>query len=584
MSIQRAFVPVALAAALFTACGGGGQPATPDVATQAAAAGRLPLPAAPPSSPATPVPPVAQANTANASSGVGSNVSQFNYWSAEFAFKDAFRRARAWSCTGTCTYDADGWPLSGQSATTLFADLAGKYPAGRYVTLYDAAAGASITYGGQATKNAALSRPGRDVVDVVASGVLTMTVNGAVRRIRMLFPGGDCGNAFSHAASAADCPVPALFQSHEQTHAAQPFHGLFLAKMARYKSVRYLWWMLPDPYVKTPRLSAPVAWSQRPKVGDAIWFNRGVPLEYLVQLANTLGADPWFTLPHLANDLLGDNAADPYVRQFATYVRDHLAPNLKAYVEYSNEVWNGGPGGYEQANYAEERGLALGLSADRNQARFRYQAQQSVRLFGIWNGVFGDRGTRRVVRVLAAQGGNPWTGLQLMDWQDAYREADALAGAPYIDIPMPDQATVAAYTLDQLFDYINGARLPQIFTMVRANLANAGARVNSLGRPLEYVAYEGGQHLVELGPHQSNAQMNRLLDAANRDARMGQVYRELMTQWKASGGHLFEHFVNVMQYRAGGVGRFGLLESMLDNTSAKFDALMAFISENPKWW
>jgi hypothetical protein len=189
-----------------------------------------------------------------------------------------------------------------------------------------------------------------------------------------------------------------------------------------------------------------------------------------------------------------------------------------------------------------------------------------------------------VVRVLAAQGGNPWTGIQLMDWQDAYKEADALSGAPYIDISAADQNTVASYTVDQLFDYINNVRLPVIYTAMRQNIENATSRINSLGRPLEYVAYEGGQHLVELGANQTNANMNRILDAANRDARMGTVYTNLLTTWKQSGGHLFEHFVNTMQYSAGGVGRFGLLESILQDSSPKYDAVMAFIRTNPKWW
>jgi hypothetical protein len=288
--------------------------------------------------PVTP-PPVSgsgQVNTANANSGLGTNVSQFNYWSAEISFKDAFRRARNWVCSGSCTYDTNGWPVTGRSETVLFAGLANKYPNGQYISLYDAASGGTITYSGSAVKNTALSRPGRDVVDVnSANGNLSIVVNGNVRNIRLIFPGGDCGDIFTYAASASDCSAGA-YRSNEQTYESQPFHSLYLSKMKNYKSIRYLWWMLADPYVKIPRLTTPIAWANRPKPTDAIWFNKGVPVEYMVQLANTLNADPWFGIPHLANDLLSDNPSDPYVRQFATYVRDHLNPNLKSYVEYSN--------------------------------------------------------------------------------------------------------------------------------------------------------------------------------------------------------------------------------------------------------
>ena len=49
--------------------------------------------------------------------------------------------------------------------------------------------------------------------------------------------------------------------------------------------------------------------------------DNGGSIEYLVQLANTVGANPWVNMPHAADD--------QYVRQFATYVKQHLRPDLK---------------------------------------------------------------------------------------------------------------------------------------------------------------------------------------------------------------------------------------------------------------
>ena len=40
------------------------------------------------------------------------------------------------------------------------------------------------------------------------------------------------------------------------------------------------------------------AWKDRPKVSDARWSGKGVPLEIMVELANRLKTEPWFTLPH----------------------------------------------------------------------------------------------------------------------------------------------------------------------------------------------------------------------------------------------------------------------------------------------
>lgn len=73
----------------------------------------------------------------------------------------------------------------------------------------------------------------------------------------------------------------------------------------------------------------------------------------MAALANALHADAWFTMPHLADD--------DYVRNFAQTAPRLLDPGLKAYVEYSNEVWNRG---FAQAHYAQQRGLGLHLSSD----------------------------------------------------------------------------------------------------------------------------------------------------------------------------------------------------------------------------
>ena len=42
------------------------------------------------------------------------------------------------------------------------------------------------------------------------------------------------------------------------------------------------------------------------------------------------------------------------------------------------------------------------------------------------------------------------------------------------------------------------------------------------------------------------------------------------------------HHVNVSKYDV--VGRFGLLENLMQEHTPKYDAVMNFISANPKWW
>ncbi len=60
--------------------------------------------------------------------------------------------------------------------------------------------------------------------------------------------------------------------------------------------------------------------------------DRGIAIEYAIDLANTLKTDAWFCMPH--------KASDEYIREFAKMVKERLDPSLKSYVEYSNEIWN----------------------------------------------------------------------------------------------------------------------------------------------------------------------------------------------------------------------------------------------------
>ena len=107
--------------------------------------------------------------------------------------------------------------------------------------------------------------------------------------------------------------------------------------------------------------SKQIGWEDRPRYNDYTWTTNGIPAEVLVTLANRVGADPWFTLPHMADDT--------YARNLATLVRDGLDEDLKTYVEYSNEVWNWQ---FQQAQWADKQaretwgkdGLGFSITAD----------------------------------------------------------------------------------------------------------------------------------------------------------------------------------------------------------------------------
>jgi hypothetical protein len=76
-----------------------------------------------------------------------------------------------------------------------------------------------------------------------------------------------------------------------------------------------------------------VDWSDRAPGGTHLGLEDEVPYEWLIRFVDESGADPWICVPHAATDA--------YAAALAAFLRDNLDPVRKAYVEYSNETWNG---------------------------------------------------------------------------------------------------------------------------------------------------------------------------------------------------------------------------------------------------
>ncbi len=156
------------------------------------------------------------------------------------------------------------------------------------------------------------------------------------------------------------------------------FNPDWLREIADVRQMRFMNWMRTNG-------STQQRWSERPQISDATWgFENGAPVEIMVRLANEIGADPWFTIPHLADD--------DYIRRFATYVRDNLDPRLKVFAEDSNELWNGS---FQQAKYnvyQAEKGVLSGDPAEVAGQRAHHVAQ-------IWADVFAGEAPDRLIRV-----------------------------------------------------------------------------------------------------------------------------------------------------------------------------------------
>ncbi len=463
---------------------------------------------------------------------LGMNLNGPADWNTELPFVDVFRLARpwisqekgkSWGQGPELALDEHGWVR--RLAPDCFAETpictigGGHYPAGRYTVLYDGRGEVGFSNGVETIS----SGPGRMVVEIDSSRggfflrVTETAPDDYIRNIRVIMPG------------------------FENTYRQNPFHPVFLQRWRGVACLRFMDWMKTNgSKIRT--------WADRPAPDDATFSSKGVAAEVMIDLCNRLEADPWFCMPHLADD--------EYVRQFAKLVKDRLDPGRTVYIEYSNEVWNNM---FPQTRYSWEKAKQLGIGpAERPwEGGGKYYAQRSVEIFKIWEEVFG--GHDRLVRVLAWQSGNAWwMELIILPYRDAHQHADALAIAPYIGMNVPRQGkeltadVVARWTVDQVLDHLEKESLPKSIRGIAATKELAGR----FG--LKLLAYEGGQHAVGVGGGENNETMTGLFHAANAHPRMGEIYRKYFDAWTDSGGDLFCYFSSVGRW--GKWGSWGIMQ------------------------
>ena len=229
----------------------------------------------------------------------------------------------------------------------------------------------------------------------------------------------------------------------ESTYQTQPFHPLYLERLAPFTVLRFMDWGATNG-------SPLVSWGQRTTPDTYIQTrDEGVALEYMIQISNTLHKDLWICIPHQADD--------DFIRQTAILLRASVDPELKIYIEYSNETWNTM---FPQTTYVQDQGEALGLDPDRWQAGHKYVSLRSIQIWGIFQDVFTE--PARLVKVLATQAASiSGTNSRVAALNDPsinpnYIMPDVLAIAPYFgdsfspsDIP----PTTPAYpTVDDILD------------------------------------------------------------------------------------------------------------------------------------
>lgn len=509
---------------------------------------------------------------------LGTNLNHIADWSTEFPFLDAFKTSRKWitqcasgepRCNGSwdthefdkLDLDEHGWvkslplpedaPEYTRVGTLMFRGVA-PYPEGKYLVLYEGEG--TIEYRFDAKKDELASKPGRDVINVTPSeeGIyLIITSTDPDKR----------GNYIRN--------IHVVPSQYETTYQSQIFNPEFLEKISKFQALRFMNWINTNN-------SDQDEWSKRSKIDDASYtYGKGVPIEIMVELANRLEIDPWFNIPH--------KATDEYIGNFAQIVKDKLNPKLKAYVEFSNEVWNPQ---FEQQQYALEQGKAR-WGQDKEDAYMHWYGMRTAQMCDIWQNVFGEK-KHRAACVVSTN--TAWKGLENAALECSYwvkegnkpcyqHDIDVYAVSGYFggSLGSPDNSSKVESWLNEPDGGFNKAfkELAHSLTETYQDFIYHGNVAKQKG--LQLVVYEGGQHIVGRQGVENNEKLTNFFIEINRRPEMYDLYTQLLNNWQQARGALFMNYRNIG--RPSKWGSFGALEHVEQDSSPKYDALIDFIEQ-----
>ena len=505
---------------------------------------------------------------------IGTNLSAVSYWGTEEPFVDRFHTAGAWVAKDASGHDvssrlalnADGDPTNLTGVSSLFAVVAvdpkSAAPTDQYVLTYDGSAGR-------------VSLGSAHIVSQTAGKVVFDYTGGDTRPgVAITFSQLNAGDPI-HDVHVVRADQQALFDSGEL------FNPDFVAKLSEWGVARFMEWQ------NTNNLPS-VSWSGRTPLNAGSWSgstnHQGPPLEAMVKLANEAHVDMWYNVPTKA-----DNS---YVTNALTYIRDHLDPSLKVHIEYSNEVWNKG---FAAHGYAQSKANALwGGGGTVAHGANIYYGYRSAQIADIAHHVFTGTHAGQAVDVLAGQAAGAGLMPYMLDGiaKAGLGSASSLfrdyAIAPYFGGELSraagnsaDKSTLLHWVssgsagVDAAFHELEfGGAMSSDSSLKTAHLwlTNSAAAARSAG--LDLVAYEAGASLYTTGfSGTTQANVQAFFGTLMNDPRMGDLYSKLIADFKAVGGTDFVAYTDVSGNSP--YGYYGVLDSIYQSHSARYDALLA---------
>ncbi|MFQ3677019.1 MAG: hypothetical protein SNJ74_03650 [Fimbriimonadaceae bacterium] len=445
---------------------------------------------------------------------IGGGLEGIADWSFSNAFADLMKQARRFGSAdrpweGSPPLDANGWP-TGDFGVVLAIFNGMKNVGGTYKIRFECATTPTMQL---------VASPGQ-IVNVqrdAATGVVTADLvfpeggsqimigfrntAGGVRNLKVMRPGYGFDAVFT-----------------------QPF----LNMLKPLRTLRFMDWTRTNA-------SSIVHWSDRnPPSAPSYAGSRGVPWEVCIDLCNLLRKDAHINVPHMATD--------DYVRQLAILFRDRLRPELKIYVEYSNEVWNWG---FAQANWNLNQAKAE-VQAGNSPLNFDGSTNETVwaarrvglrlkQIADIFRQVQQNHARRDIRPVLGVQ--VAWPELWLVEplkmlnavYGPPANYLYAVGLAPYFNLgPDRDSYTL---TVDQVL-----AALQRSVDAWKESRSLENCFTVAYSNGLKVVAYEGGPDTFGPGSIEAKA-------LANLDPRMQPLCQEYLRLWFGYGGDMFNWFV-----------------------------------------
>jgi hypothetical protein len=497
----------------------------------------------------------------NANSSLGTNLAGVVAYGPEYPFINLAKRSLPWTTNGL-------WPEAGNTIPGSSLNHAGYLKGGITgwsAVLWDLPVALSGDYVLRYDGTGTVSLTDNGFGGVTQTGASAGRVTATLSNARFLL--------IHISSNSPSTPVSNIrVTKASQENSTETFDPDFIANWEKFNTIRFMDWMQTNasPIKFWQSSSGDYNPQTAPKQSDFTYSSKGVPVETMVALANRIHANPWFCMPHESDD--------NYNSQFATYVRNNLTFDLKAFVEYSNETWNSG--GYPfivQYNYVNNLGTQAWPTLQPWEAGQKYHARRSGQIWTLWEQVYGNANS--LIRVMGGFVGHAntfWTNMKL-ETDNVYQKTDAININFYFGHDI-GSASNPVSNVDQVFQKIPAAKSGLYFDM--DNLRNLLAN-DTRYQHIKIVAYEAGQHLAQSqdgGPHQ-------ILIDANRDSRMGTEYTDMLNNWKQRGGTLFCNFSSTsIPARWGSWGALERQTGNAANQRIKYDALINWMNANPKWW